>query len=114
MQTTNTTKATKVAPVPNAPVSLLATLQAAAPIAVTSAQLVAAIGAVQGAYVATQNNIAAPTRGTACIMVWVAFCNYCVANKTVPTLTQLAPTLTGVNPTTQAVQFYKVRKYFGL
>lgn len=131
-QTTATTKATKataqaaivanpanvpatLAPVaPVAPVNLLATLKAQAPATATSAQLAAAIGAVQGAYVATQNSVAAPTRGTSCIMVWVAFCNYCVAHQTAPTLAQLAPSLTSVNPTTQSVQYYKVKRYFGL
>lgn len=125
MQTTQTTtKANKaivaapvtpVAPVaPVAPANLLATLKAQTPVTATSAQLAQAIGAVQGAYVAIQHGIAAPTRGTSCIQVWCAFCNYCVANQTAPTLVQLAPALTGVNPTTQSVQYYKVRKYFGL
>lgn len=120
MQTTQTTTAKKataapVAPVaPVAPANLLATLKAQTPVTATSAQLAAAIGAVQGAYQAVQNGIAAPTRGTSCIAVWCAFCNYCVANQTAPTLVQLAPALTGVNPTTQSVQYYKVRKYFGL
>ena len=126
-QTTATTKATKaivanpanvpatLAPVtPVAPVNLLATLKAQTPVTATSAQLAQAIGAVQGAYQAVQNSVAAPTRGTSCIMVWVAFCNYCVTHQTAPTLVQLAPALTGVNPTTQSVQYYKVRKYFGL
>ena len=94
--------------------SLLATLQAAAPSVATSAQLASAIATVQGHYSAIQNGIAAPTRGTSCIAVWCAFCAYCVANKTVPTLTQLAPQLSAVNATTQSVQFYKVKKYFGL
>ena len=121
-QTTATTKATKQAivaapqnvPATLAPANLLATLKAQAPATVTSAQLAAAIGSVQGAYQAVQNGISAPTRGTSCIQVWVAFCNYCVANQSAPTLAQLAPSLTSVNPTTQAVQYYKVRKYFGL
>lgn len=125
-QTTATTKATKQAIVaapqnvpatlaPVAPVTnLLATLKAQTPATATSAQLAQAIGAVQGAYAPVQHGIAAPTRGTACIAVWCAFCNYCVANQTAPTLAQLAPQLTGVNPTTQSVQYYKVRKYFGL
>ncbi len=121
-QTTATTKATKqaivaapVAPVaPVAPANLLATLKAQTPATATSAQLATAIGAVQGAYVAIQHGIAAPTRGTSCIAVWCAFCNYCVTHQTAPTLVQLAPMLTGVNPTTQSVQYYKVRKYFGL
>lgn len=116
--TTQTTKATKaiVAPVaPVAPVTnLLATLKAQTPVTATSAQLATAIGAVQGVYVAIQHGVSAPTRGTSCIMVWVAFCNYCVTHQTAPTLVQLAPALTGVNPTTQSVQYYKVRKYFGL
>jgi hypothetical protein len=123
MQTTTpTTKATKQAivaapqnvPATLAPTNLLATLKAQAPATATSAQLATAIGAVQGAYVAVQNGIAAPTRGTSCIMVWCAFCNYCVTHQTAPTLVQLAPSLTSVNPTTQSVQYYKVRKYFGL
>ncbi len=121
MQTTTqtTAKATKQAPVtPVAPVApaanLLATLKAQAPATVTSAQLAAAIGAVQGAYVAIQNGVSAPTRGTSCIQVWCAFCNYCVTHQSAPTLAQLAPTLTGVNPTTQSVQYYKVKRYFGL
>ena len=122
MQTTTqatATKATKqaiVAPVaPVAPATnLLATLKAQTPVTATSAQLASAIGAVQGAYVAVQHGVSAPTRGTSCIAVWCAFCNYCVANQTAPTLVQLAPALTGVNPTTQSVQYYKVRKYFGL
>lgn len=125
-QTTATTKATKATaqaaivanpanvPATLAPVNLLATLKAQAPATATSAQLAAAIGAVQGAYVATQNSVAAPTRGTSCIMVWVAFCNYCIAHQTAPTLAQLAPSLTSVNPTTQSVQYYKVKRYFGL
>lgn len=116
-QTTATTKATKqaiVAAPQNVPVSLLATLKAQTPATATSAQLAQAIGAVQGAYVAVQNGIAAPTRGTSCIMVWCAFCNYCVTHQTAPTLAQLAPSLTSVNPTTLSVQYYKVRKYFGL
>jgi len=119
--TTQTTKATKAivanpanVPATLAPVNLLATLKAQVPATATSAQLAAAIGTVQGAYQAVQNSVAAPTRGTSCIMVWVAFCNYCVANQTAPTLAQLAPQLTGVNPTTQSVQFYKVKRYFGL
>lgn len=125
--TTQTTKATKaivanpanvpatLAPVaPVAPVNLLATLKAQTPATATSAQLATAIGAVQGAYVAIQNSVSAPTRGTSCIMVWVAFCNYCVANQQAPTLVQLAPALTSVNPTTQSVQYYKVKRYFGL
>ena len=124
MQTTTqtTAKATKQAPVtpvapvaPVAPVTnLLATLKAQTPATATSAQLAQAIGAVQGAYVAIQHGVSAPTRGTSCIMVWCAFCNYCVANQTAPTLAQLAPALTGVNPTTQSVQYYKVKRYFGL
>lgn len=124
--TTQTTKATKaivanpanvpatLAPVTPAPANLLATLKAQAPATATSAQLATAIGAVQGAYVAIQNGIAAPTRGTSCIQVWCAFCNYCVTHQTAPTLAQLAPALIGVNPTTQSVQFYKVKRYFGL
>lgn len=104
-----------LAPVtPVAPVNLLATLKAQTPATATSAQLATAIGAVQGAYQAVQNGVAAPTRGTSCIMVWCAFCNYCVTHQTAPTLAQLAPALTGVNPTTQSVQFYKVKRYFGL
>lgn len=95
-------------------VSLLATLQAAAPSVATSAQLASAIATVQGHYAVIQNGISAPTRGSSCVAVWCAFCAYCVANKTVPTLAQLAPQLTAVNPTTQSVQFYKVKKYFGL
>ncbi len=121
MQTTTQTTATKatkaiVAPVaPVAPVTnLLATLKAQVPATATSAQLAAAIGAVQGAYVAIQHGVAAPTRGTSCIAVWCAFCNYCVTHQTAPTLVQLAPALTGVNPTTQSVQYYKVKRYFGL
>lgn len=120
-QTTATTKATKAivaapqnVPATFAPVNLLATLKAQTPATATSAQLAAAIGAVQGAYQAVQNGIAAPTRGTSCIMVWVAFCNYCVTHQNAPTLAQLAPALTSVNPTTQSVQFYKVKRYFGL
>lgn len=108
------TPATLAPVAPVAPVNLLATLKAQAPAQVTSAQLAAAIGAVQGAYVAIQHGVSAPTRGSSCIMVWVAFCNYCVTHQTAPTLAQLAPTLTSVNPTTQAVQFYKVKRYFGL
>ena len=96
------------------PVNLLATLKAQTPATATSAQLAQAIGAVQGAYQAIQNGVSAPTRGTSCIMVWVAFCNYCVTHQTAPTLAQLAPNLTSVNPTTQSVQFYKVKRYFGL
>lgn len=119
MQTTTQTTAKKAATTPAAtpvaPVTnLLATLKAQTPATVTSAQLAAAIGAVQGAYQAVQNNIAAPTRGTSCIAVWCAFCNYCVTHQSAPTLAQLAPQLTGVNPTTQSVQYYKVKRYFGL
>lgn len=115
VNTVKATKATTQAPVaPVAPVNLLATLKAQAPAVATSAQLAQAIGAVQGAYQAVQNGISAPTRGTSCITVWCAFCNYCVTHQTAPTLAQLAPSLTGVNPTTQSVQYYKVRKYFGL
>lgn len=127
-QTTATTKATKqaivaapqnvpatLAPVaPVAPVNLLATLKAQAPATATSAQLATAIGTVQGAYQAIQNGIAAPTRGSACIAVWCAFCAYCVKHQSAPTLAQLAPQLTTVNPTTQSVQYYKVKRYFGL
>lgn len=113
MQTT--TQATAKKAIVAAPVTnLLATLKAQAPAQATHAQLATAIGSVQGAYLATQHGIAVPTRGTSCVAVWLAFCNYCVANQTAPTLVQLAPTLTGVNPTTQSVQYYKVRKYFGL
>lgn len=126
MQTTTQTTAKKataqaanvpatLAPVaPVAPANLLATLKAQTPATATSVQLATAIGAVQGAYQAIQNGIAAPTRGTSCIMVWCAFCNYCVANQQAPTLAQLAPSLTGINPTTQSVQYYKVKRYFGL
>lgn len=102
-----------VAPVVPAP-SLLAKLQSQAPAVATSAQLASAIGSVQGAYQAIQNGISAPTRGSSCIAVWVAYCNYCVKHQQAPTLAQLAPQLTAVNPTTQSVQYYKVRKYFGL
>lgn len=119
MQTTQTTtkanKAIVAAPVaPVAPANLLATLKAQVPATATSAQLAAAIGAVQGAYVAIQHGVSAPTRGTSCIAVWCAFCNYCVTHQTAPTLAQLAPSLTSVNPTTQSVQYYKVKRYFGL
>lgn len=68
----------------------------------------------KGAYQAIQNGISAPTRGSSCIAVWVAYCNYCVQHQQAPTLAQLAPQLSAVNPTTQSVQYYKVRKYFGL
>ena len=94
--------------------SLLAKLQSQAPAVATSAQLASAIGSVQGAYQAIQNGISAPTRGSFCIAVWVAYCNYCVQHQQAPTLAQLAPQLSAVNPTTQSVQYYKVRKYFGL
>lgn len=94
--------------------SLLAKLQSQAPAVATSAQLASAIGTVQGAYQAIQNGISAPTRGSSCIAVWVAYCNYCVQHQQAPTLAQLAPQLSAVNPTTQSVQYYKVRKYFGL
>jgi len=102
-----------LAPVVPAP-SLLAKLQSQAPAIATSAQLASAIGSVQGAYQAIQNGISAPTRGSSCIAVWVAYCNYCVKHQQAPTLAQLAPQLSAVNPTTQSVQYYKVRKYFGL
>ena len=95
-------------------VSLLVKLQSQAPAVATSAQLASAIGAVQGAYQAIQNGISAPTRGSSCIAVWVAYCDYCVKHQQAPTLAQLAPQLSAVNPTTQSVQYYKVRKYFGL
>lgn len=102
-----------LAPVVPAP-SLLAKLQSQAPAVATSAQLASAIGSVQGAYQAIQNGISAPTRGSSCIAVWVAYCDYCVKHQQAPTLAQLAPQLSAVNPTTQSVQYYKVRKYFGL
>lgn len=120
MQTTTQTTAKKAAtvpvtaPAPVAPLTLLATLQAQAPATVTSAQLSALVTQLQGIYAPVQHGIAAPTRGTSCVQVWCAFTQYCITNKTVPTLVQLAPQLTGVNPTTQSVQYYKVRKYFGL
>ena len=118
MQTTQTTATTAkkatAAPVTTAPVSLLATLQAQVPATVTSAQLSALVTQLQGTYQTVQHGVNAPTRGTSCVQVWCAFTQYCITNKTVPTLVQLAPQLTGVNPTTQSVQYYKVRKYFGL
>lgn len=106
----NVPPVTTIVPAP----SLLAKLQSQAPAIATSAQLASAIGSVQGAYQAIQNGISAPTRGSSCIAVWVAYCNYCVKHQQAPTLAQLAPQLSAVNPTTQSVQFYKVKKYFGL
>lgn len=110
---TTTAKAT-TATTTTAPASLLAQLQAATPTSATNAQLAQLVTQLQGNYQATQNGIAAPMHGTACITVWCAFMQHCITNTQVPNRAQLLAACSNVNPTTVSVQYGKVKKYLGL
>lgn len=121
MQATNTVKtkattpvSTPVVPPVSTPVSLLATLQASAPVAVSNAQLSALITQVQGVYAPIQNGINVPQRGTQCVQVWVAVLTHCVNNLQIPNLQQTQTACVGVHSTTVSVQRAKVLKYLGI
>lgn len=118
MQATNTvkTKATPATPATpaNAPVSLLATLQASAPASVSNAQLSALITQVQGAYAPNANGVQVPQRGVHCVNVWVAVLTHCIANNQVPNLQQVQAVLPLVHPTTVSIQRAKCLRYLGI